>query len=650
MGTLPRATVARPSAGGNPSTGSALIAVFAAVATFADCTPRLYGNAAAAVAKHSYCEGIEYAANHLARTGLPFLLVPLPIATPGVVSREDTSGNTGTSVTSVTAGSSGVLAEHDGAVRATKNQTVGTDQVVIEYTLDGGRTWKPLRLGTATSIALPYSGVIFAATAGTIKAGETLHTWHGSAPLPDADGLNAARLKLAAGQRFFRTAILIGDCPDATLAAAWGTMLDAYDATDRRPVIGRASVRDRLPLAAMSLGEVGMSGAPTLTFAEVGESGDTITRSAGSWISDGFVVGDTVVITGTASNNGSFVIASLSATVITLGSAGDLVDEGPVSGCTVRGYPTLTFSDSADTIVRSRGSWLMDGFRIGSLVSITGTASNDLEDDEVTTVSASTLSFASGTCADEVIGAAGLAVGAGETATDWVNALDVAFASITGKPQVNLSLGRGRATSVLSGWYRRVPSGWGASWREYQHAQHVATWRRSDGAIGLDLFDAEGTKVEYDDRDNGGAAVGARFTCLMTDPEEPSGAYIAQDLTRETDGSPLTIHAYQSVINFFRLQCQLATRQVFVGREMILTEEGNATPDELSTAQGEVMGRLQAVNTSREGPLCSEVMWAPALDDDLTVAEPVIHGVLSVRFKGIVHSVETATEIASSGG
>ena len=76
-----------------------------------------------------------------------------------------------------------------------------------------------------------------------------------------------------------------------------------------------------------------MTGAPTLTFADNGGTGDTITRSTGSWITDGVAAGQTVSIGGSASNNISFApIVSVTATVITLGTTA-LVNESTVSGC-----------------------------------------------------------------------------------------------------------------------------------------------------------------------------------------------------------------------------------------------------------------------------------------------------------------------------
>jgi hypothetical protein len=75
-----------------------------------------------------------------------------------------------------------------------------------------------------------------------------------------------------------------------------------------------------------------MTGTPTLTFANVG-SADTCTRSVGSWISDGFIVGRKVHFGGTVSNNGvTGVLASVTATVLTFTATTALVAEGPVSG------------------------------------------------------------------------------------------------------------------------------------------------------------------------------------------------------------------------------------------------------------------------------------------------------------------------------
>lgn len=58
---------------------------------------------------------------------------------------------------------------------------------------------------------------------------------------------------------------------------------------------------------------------------------DTITRASGSWITDGVASGDIITITGSVSNNGSYTVASRSATVITLTATDSLTAEGAVA-------------------------------------------------------------------------------------------------------------------------------------------------------------------------------------------------------------------------------------------------------------------------------------------------------------------------------
>ena len=68
------------------------------------------------------------------------------------------------------------------------------------------------------------------------------------------------------------------------------------------------------------------SGSPNITFAT---AGDTITRDAGSWLTDGIRPGDIITVASTTNNNGDFRVLSVTATVITVEE--NLTDEGPVS-------------------------------------------------------------------------------------------------------------------------------------------------------------------------------------------------------------------------------------------------------------------------------------------------------------------------------
>ncbi len=76
----------------------------------------------------------------------------------------------------------------------------------------------------------------------------------------------------------------------------------------------------------------------------VNSNPDTITRSTGSWLDEGFRVGSRIAITGTTSNNtGSGVthlVTGVTATTLTLDAAVALTGEGPVS-CTILAYPRI---------------------------------------------------------------------------------------------------------------------------------------------------------------------------------------------------------------------------------------------------------------------------------------------------------------------
>jgi hypothetical protein len=82
----------------------------------------------------------------------------------------------------------------------------------------------------------------------------------------------------------------------------------------------------------VSIRRVAMSGTPALTFAS---PANTITRTSGSWLTDGFVIGDTVHVDGTSANDIVGEVTALTDAVMTLATT-TLLNEGPVIGATVR--------------------------------------------------------------------------------------------------------------------------------------------------------------------------------------------------------------------------------------------------------------------------------------------------------------------------
>ncbi|OFV81993.1 MAG: hypothetical protein A2Y78_00215 [Acidobacteria bacterium RBG_13_68_16] len=652
MVSLPRASVTVDDSAPALAGGTELCCVLAPVATQADAVPRQYGSAADVYAVHGYSEGLEYVAHHIDLTGRPVLFVGLPIATAGTIGRENTSGRTtGTSVTTVAAGGSGVLSEHDGVLTVVTGGTIGLDQIVLDLSLDGGRTTRRVRLGTANSYSIPYVGVTVSFAAGTCVAGEVIHTWHGSGPRSDSTGWLAAFTALADQTKLFRSGILIGDLSTDTEASALLARVDAYKTSVDRATFFRASVRDRLPMAEVSSTTHRMTGSPTVVFAEVGATGDTLARGAGSFTADGFATGDIVTVSGTASNNITTAqkITLTSATVITLGTD-DLVAE--TVACTITGQASLTFVDgggSSDTLVRaggSPGSWLDDGFRAGDIVTISGTAANN-GSFAITALSALTLTVATGSFASEVIGITVPTITAGETHVEHVAASDTEFAPVDDAPRISLALGRARRTSPWSGWFDRRPAAWVDSIRSFQHDLHVAPWQKDLGPTGWSLLDEDNNTVEYDDRAQGGAATAARFGCLRSWANGPSGCFVSTSLTRAEDSSQLLLTNNQAVCDLAVNTCQLATENA-VGRNLVLTPgTGKASVSALRTIETEVNEALRlAIAPQSEGPRATSAVWTASRDDVLNVPGAVLHGTLRLNLNATIFEISTTVKVS----
>jgi len=75
-------------------------------------------------------------------------------------------------------------------------------------------------------------------------------------------------------------------------------------------------------------------GASDLDFNDNGGSPDTIVRPSGSWITDGFELGDTIVVSATSSNNIEMVITAITATTLDV-ATGTITDEQNTSGLVI---------------------------------------------------------------------------------------------------------------------------------------------------------------------------------------------------------------------------------------------------------------------------------------------------------------------------
>ncbi len=328
MATLPSATVRLSTSGGGVGVGSDLACILSCTSS-GDTTVRQYTKVSDLVANHGAGEGIELAAHYVQLTGKPFLFRRLPTVTAGAT-QLDIEGVTGTSVISLT----GTAVDDAHIVfRVVAGGTIGTAGITFRVSIDGENTPGPIvRLGTATSYAVPGTGITLAFAAGTLVAGDSA-TVYTTAPKSDAAGISAALAAVAAQSRLPRLVILCGDV--STPEEIQGVMdaINAYETTYGRHSRVICNVRDVYAPAKMQ-------GNPSDV--DFVAAADTITRNTGSWITDGFKVGMSVTIAGSASNNAyAGTVVTVTTTVLTVTNG--IADEANVLGSAL----TITGIESA---------------------------------------------------------------------------------------------------------------------------------------------------------------------------------------------------------------------------------------------------------------------------------------------------------------
>ena len=135
-------------------------------------------------------------------------------------------------------------------------------------------------------------------------------------------------------------------------------------------------------------------GTTTMAFAAT-----TITRSAGSFITDGFAVGDTVTVTGAsvAGNNKNIVITTLTATVMTASAAGFTVDTAKTGVTLAKTLGTPVAANTNTVFDSFTGTLLVDGVATAIATAIdvkldqSGQANNVLFDATAASVTLSTI-------------------------------------------------------------------------------------------------------------------------------------------------------------------------------------------------------------------------------------------------------------------
>lgn len=352
MATGVTGTLKDGSRSGGYAAGADYAAVFMVSSSGTEDTPRLYSNSDDVFTDLGYGPGLEYCAQHFAVARKPLVIVKVSATTVGRVSTVDETGVAGTSVTTLTGTP---YDSHVGRFKVIAGGTIGTTGITFQYSLDDGKTWSPtLSLGTAATYAISGTGITLNFAAGTFVANDEA-TWYAYEPKWAAADLTSAATALRASSYDVRHVIVIGDFLTTAEADAMETALNLGKA-QARYVSALGNVRRQHDPATML-------GAPDLTFADATPADDTIVRSAGSWVADGFWAGGSIVITGSVSNNGTYEVATVTDLTLTLATGETLSAEGPKSGCTA----TMTETE-AEWIAALRTTWdSWSGERIASL-------------------------------------------------------------------------------------------------------------------------------------------------------------------------------------------------------------------------------------------------------------------------------------------
>lgn len=544
MSQLPRATVTLDATGGGVAKGSELLCIMSCSQSGPIADPRLIGRVQAQLDEFGRSEGLELGGHNIELNDLPHLFIRLATATAGAITHVDASAWTGTSLPSA---SGTPLDDEEIHLEFTTAGTRGTNGSIFRVSRDGGRTWSGYtRLGTATSYVIPDTGITIAFSYGTLAGTFKVYC---QAPRWDAAGLTAAFTALAGQSQLPRLIVVCGDVVSASELQTVIDRISAYESSNQRHAHVICNAIDRRRSAAMQKtgGVLGRAGSlPADVDFDAGA--DTITRDSGSWLDDGFAVGDSVTVTTPLNIGVKGVISALSATVMTLPSSPGLTAESNLAGSAIS-ITSVAPGDldfTTTTITRNVGSWVTDGFKIGDYVDVTGTASNNTRLGPLTNVSATVLTFAAGGTSESNVSALGVTITRTQLESDWQSAVEtiVGVSPSTQKTSVRtvLAAGRMRRLSPVSANRKRRPYAWALACRTMGHDLHVSAAKVENGPLeGWGITDDNGVREEHDDRVAGGFMASIRVAAAQThDVIGVSGVYAGIPVTLAADDAPLS--------------------------------------------------------------------------------------------------------------
>ena len=356
MALLPKASASLNEAGGGIGISTDLVCVLSTSSSGTAGQLGLYSNINDVVAQFGSGEGVDFAAHYIKALGKPVLMGRMNASVSATTGPLDLSLVAGTSVISFT----GTPLDDEAIVlNVVAGGTIGVAGITFRYSRDQGNTWSGvINLGTATTFAIPGTGMTANFAAGTLigqtstsstkpyqQTGGDTAILYCDSPKWNSTDLTACFTALKAGNILPRIVLVCGEVSDATHLQNCIDAINDYETSASRASHVICSFRDRYHPAVAQVGT-------TQTIAVAAGPPGTYTRSAGSWITDGFQVGMTATFAGftNAANNGSHVISAVSATVLT--TLDTLVVEVAATGRSASAVETKpTWSAALDAVL-----------------------------------------------------------------------------------------------------------------------------------------------------------------------------------------------------------------------------------------------------------------------------------------------------------
>ena len=217
------------SLGITPGSAGNLLAIMGPSSTGTEASPIALARVSDVISQFGYGPLTEFACYAIQNYGKPVLLIKAHATTVGATGSLVTTLWTGSSTPTIDAGSA-PNDDYEYGIRIITGGTRGSAGIILQWTLDGGRTWSAnVALGTGITYAIPNSGITIAFGAGLMIAGESV-SGVSTAPACTASDLTAALLALRNSTQQWEFVCLanpmdstntLGAAMDAFIAGMW---------------------------------------------------------------------------------------------------------------------------------------------------------------------------------------------------------------------------------------------------------------------------------------------------------------------------------------------------------------------------------------------------------------------------------------------